>query len=110
MRWFFPVRIRLRIASFASITSHAVAVLPVVLAIGQEIPGVPGVPLAMLCIYGLGLVGVISPYAAGCAPIYAGSGFIGRGRFWWLGLVFGVPFFAVLAGVAGPWVLVTMQR
>ena len=93
---------------FASITSHAVAVLPVVLAIGQEIPGVPGVPLAMLCIYGLGLMGVISPYATGCAPIYAGSGFIGRGRFWWLGLVFGLLFFAVLAGVAGPWVLGTM--
>jgi anion transporter len=93
---------------FASITSHAVAVLPVVLAIGNEIPGVPGVPLAMLCIYGLGLMGVISPYATGCAPIYAGSGFIGRGRFWWLGLVFGVLFFVVLLGVAGPWVLATM--
>jgi citrate:succinate antiporter/L-tartrate/succinate antiporter len=93
---------------FASITSHAVAVLPVVLAIGKEIPGVPGMPLAMLCIYGLGLMGVISPYATGCAPIYAGSGFIGRGWFWWLGLVFGVLFFAVLAGVAGPWVLGTM--
>lgn len=93
---------------FASITSHAVAVLPVVLAIGKEIPGVPGMALAMLCIYGLGLMGVISPYATGCAPIYAGSGFIGRGWFWWLGLVFGLLFFVVLAGVAGPWVLATM--
>jgi len=93
---------------FASITSHAVAVLPVVLAIGREIPGVPGMPLAMLCIYGLGLMGVISPYATGCAPIYAGSGFIGRGWFWWLGLVFGALFFVVLVGVAGPWVLATM--
>ena len=93
---------------FASITSHAVAVLPVVLAIGQEIPGVPGMPLAMLCIYGLGLMGVISPYATGCAPIYAGSGFIGRGWFWALGLVFGALFFAVLVGVAGPWALATM--
>ena len=93
---------------FASITSHAAAVLPVVLAIGREIPGVPGVPLAMLCIYGLGLMGVISPYATGCAPIYAGSGFIGRGWFWWLGLVFGVVFFAVLVAVAGPWLLATL--
>lgn len=93
---------------FASITSHAVAVLPVVLAIGQEIPGVPGMPLAMLCIYGLGLMGVISPYATSCAPIYAGSGFIGRGRFWALGLLFGALFFVVLIVVAGPWVLATM--
>ena len=82
--------------------------LPVVLAIGQEIPGVPGVALSMLCIYSLGLMGVISPYATGCAPIYAGSGFIGRGRFWALGLVFGLLFFVVLTGVAGPWVLATM--
>lgn len=94
---------------FASITSHAVAVLPVVLAIGREIPGVPGMPLAMLCIYGLGLMGVISPYATSCAPIYAGSGFIGRGRFWALGLIFGTLYFAVLLGVAGPWLLVTMR-
>lgn len=90
---------------FASITSHAMAVLPVVLAIGRELPGVPGMPLAMLCIYGLGLMGVISPYATGCAPIYAGSGFIGRGRFWVLGLTFGGLYFAVLLGVAGPWVM-----
>lgn len=93
---------------FASITAHAAAVLPVVLAIGQEIPGLPGAPLALLCIYGLGLMGVISPYATGCAPIYAGSGFIGRARFWLLGLVFGLLYFAVLIGVTGPWVLATM--
>lgn len=93
---------------FASITAHAVAVLPVVLAIGQEIPGLPGAPLALLCIYGLGLMGVISPYATGCAPIYAGSGFIGRARFWLLGLVFGLLYFTVLIGVTGPWVLATM--
>jgi citrate:succinate antiporter/L-tartrate/succinate antiporter len=95
---------------FASITSHAAAVLPVVLAIGHEIPGVPGVPLAMLCVYGLGLMGVISPYATGCAPIYAGSGFIGRGRFWVLGLLFGAMFFIVLVGVAGPWLMAPMAR
>lgn len=93
---------------FASITSHAAAVLPVVLAIGREIPGVPGVPLAMLCIYGLGLMGVISPYATSCAPIYAGSGFIGRARFWALGLLFGLVYFVGLVGVAGPWLLATM--
>jgi len=68
------------------------------------------VPLAMLCIYGLGLMGVISPYATGCAPIYAGSGFIGRGRFWMLGLLFGAMFFVVLVGVAGPWVMGPMAR
>jgi citrate:succinate antiporter/L-tartrate/succinate antiporter len=93
---------------FASITAHAVAVLPVVLGIGREIPGLPAATLALLCIYGLGLMGVISPYATSCAPIYAGSGYIGRVRFWLLGLVFGMLYFAVLVGVTGPWVLATM--
>jgi di/tricarboxylate transporter len=84
--------------------------LPVVLAIGAEMPGMPTAALALLCIYGLGLMGVISPYATGCAPIYAASGFIGRGRFWRLGAVFGLLYFAVLLAVAGPWVLLRVPR
>jgi citrate:succinate antiporter/L-tartrate/succinate antiporter len=90
---------------FASITSHAVVVLPVVLGIGGEIEGLPLGLLAMLCIHSLGLMGVLSPYATGCAPIYAASGYIGRARFWWLGLLFGALYFAVLIGVVGPWLL-----
>ena len=90
---------------FASITSHAVVLLPVVLGIGREIAGLPLGLLALLCIHSLGLMGVLSPYATGCAPIYAGSGFIGRARFWWLGLLFGALYFAVLIGVVGPWLL-----
>jgi citrate:succinate antiporter/L-tartrate/succinate antiporter len=88
---------------FASLTSHAAAVLPVVLALGTGIPGVDVRLLAMLCTYGLGLMGVISPYATGCAPIYAGCGFVGRGRFWALGAIFGLLYFAVLVGVVWPW-------
>ncbi|MFO1219486.1 MAG: DASS family sodium-coupled anion symporter [Burkholderiaceae bacterium] len=88
---------------FASITSHALAVLPLVLALGKGIAGVDAQLLAMLCIYALGLMGVISPYATGCAPIYAGSGYIGRGRFWLMGAVFGALYFAVLLGVVWPW-------
>lgn len=88
---------------FASITSHALAVLPVVLAVAHGMPGVNGPLLAMLCIYSLGLMGVISPYATGCAPIYAGSGYIGRGRFWALGACFGAIYFGVLLAVVWPW-------
>jgi len=92
---------------FASITSHALAVLPLVLALAKGIPGVDAPVLAMLCIYSLGLMGVISPYATGCAPIYAGSGYIGRGQFWRLGAVFGAVYFLVLLGLVWPW-LATM--
>jgi citrate:succinate antiporter/L-tartrate/succinate antiporter len=90
---------------FASITSHALAVLPVVLAVAQGIAGVDGPLLALLCIYSLGLMGVISPYATGCAPIYADSGYIGRGQFWRLGALFGALYFAVVVGVVWPWLL-----
>jgi citrate:succinate antiporter/L-tartrate/succinate antiporter len=88
---------------FASVTSHALAVLPVVLALAQGVPGLDAPMLAMLCVHALGLMGVISPYATGCAPIYAASGYLGRGMFWALGAGFGMLYFAALLGVVWPW-------
>jgi citrate:succinate antiporter/L-tartrate/succinate antiporter len=88
---------------FSSITSHAAAVLPVVLAVAKGIPGVPIPAVTMLCIYSLGLMGVISPYATGPAPMYYGSGFINRGEFWKFGLIFGLVYFAGLLAIEMPW-------
>ena len=88
---------------FSSITSHAAAVLPVVLAVGIGIPGLPVATLTLLCLYSLGLMGVISPYATGPAPMYYGSGFIAKGEFWRLGLVFGLVYFAGLLVIVMPW-------
>jgi L-tartrate/succinate antiporter len=45
----------------------------------------------------------ISPYATGAAPMYFGSGYIGKGPFWKLGLVFGLIDFAGLIAVVLPW-------
>jgi anion transporter len=87
---------------FSSITAHVAAVLPVVLAVGTAIPGVSVPTLTMLCCYSLGLMGVISPYATGPAPIYYGSGFISAGAFWKYGLIFGVIYFAGLIVVVLP--------
>ena len=92
---------------FSSITSHAAAVLPVVLAVGSGIPGLPVATLAMLCMYSLGLMGVISPYATGPAPMYFGSGYIGKGQFWTFGLIFGLIYFAGLLLIVLPWLQVT---
>ena len=50
----------------------------------------------LLCVYSLGLMGVISPYATGPAPMYFGSGYIGKRDFWKFGLIFGVIYFAGL--------------
>lgn len=91
---------------FSSITSHAAAVLPVVLAVGSGIPELPVTTLAMLCMYSLGLMGVISPYATGPAPMYFGSGYIGKGQFWGFGLIFGLLYFAGLLLIVLPWLRV----
>ncbi|WP_342711084.1 DASS family sodium-coupled anion symporter [Bradyrhizobium sp. B124] len=88
---------------FSSITSHTAAVLPVVLAVGSSIPGLSVQTLMLLCVYSLGLMGVISPYATGPAPMYYGSGYIGKGDFWKFGLIFGVIYFAGLLLIVLPW-------
>ena len=88
---------------FSSITAHTAAILPVVLAVGKSIPGMPMDVLTLLCIYSLGLMGVISPYATGPAPMYYGSGYIGKGEFWKFGLIFGLMFFAGLLLIVLPW-------
>lgn len=88
---------------FSSITSHTAAVLPVVLAVGSSIPGLSIPTLTLLCVYSLGLMGVISPYATGPAPMYFGSGYIGKSDFWKFGLIFGVVYFAGLLLIVLPW-------
>jgi anion transporter len=88
---------------FSSITSHTAAVLPVVLAVGTSMPGMSVSTLTLLCVYSLGLMGVISPYATGPAPIYFSSGYIRRGDFWKFGLIFGVVYFAGLLLIVLPW-------
>jgi citrate:succinate antiporter/L-tartrate/succinate antiporter len=88
---------------FSSITSHTAAILPVVLAVGSGIPGMPMQTLTLLCIYSLGMMGVISPYATGPAPMYYGSGYIGKSDFWKFGLIFGVLYFVGLLVIVLPW-------
>jgi citrate:succinate antiporter len=90
---------------FASLSAHTAAVLPVVLAVGMKIPGIPTLPFALLLVYGIGLMGVISPYATGPSPIYYGCGYISRSAFWMLGLVFGVVYLAALLLIGMPWLL-----
>ena len=88
---------------FASLTAHAAAVLPVVLATGMAVPGLPVRPFALLLVYSLGLMGVLSPYATGPAPVYYASGFISRRAFWSLGLLFGLIYLATLLTVGIPY-------
>lgn len=84
---------------FASLTAHTTAVFPVIFAAGVAIPDMPVRTFALLLAYSLGIMGVITPYATGPAPVYYGSGFFTRRDFWRLGAIFGGIFLlALLAG------------
>ncbi len=88
---------------FASITAHTTAMLPVMLAAGAAIPGMPVAQLTMLLVLTLGIMGILTPYATGPSPVYYGSGYISGRDFWRLGAIFGVIFIAALLVIGVPW-------
>jgi L-tartrate/succinate antiporter len=88
---------------FASLTAHTTAVFPIILAAGAVVPGMPIRMFALLLGFSLGIMGVITPYATGPAPVYYASGFLARGDFWRLGLIFGLIFLGALLLIGVPW-------
>ena len=90
---------------FASITAHATAMLPVMLAVGMGIPGVDIRTLALMLSLTLGIMGILTPYATGPSPVYFGSGYIPSRDYWRLGAIFGLIYFAVFMAVAWVWIL-----
>ena len=92
---------------FASVTAHTTAMLPVMLAAGSTIPGIPMPQYAILLCVSLGIMGEISPYGAGSSPVYYGSGYLPARDFWRLGGIFGAIFFGLLLALGMPWVLMT---
>jgi L-tartrate/succinate antiporter len=90
---------------FTSLTAHQTAVLPALLASGAAVPGMPVGAFALLLAYAIGLMGVISPYATGPAPVYFGGGYIPRRDFWCPGLIFGLIYLGTLLLVGVPYLL-----
>jgi L-tartrate/succinate antiporter len=90
---------------FASVTAHTTAMLPVMLAVGATIPGMPMREYALLLCLTLGIMSVLSPYASGVNSVYYGSGYLPAPDFWRLGGIFGVIFITVFLTVGVPWVL-----
>lgn len=88
---------------FANLTAHAVGVMPVMLAVGAAIPGMPVQTFAMLLCFSLAIQGVLTPYACGPAPVYYASGYIPRGQYWLLGLIFGLVFITTLLVIGVPY-------
>jgi L-tartrate/succinate antiporter len=94
---------------FASLTAHTTALLPVMLAAGSTIPGLPMPQFALLLCLELGLMGILTPYATGPGPIYQGSGYLPPADFWRLGMIFGFLFLLVLLVVGMPWTRVVLS-
>ncbi|MGP0064259.1 MAG: anion permease [Isosphaeraceae bacterium] len=91
--------------AFASLTAHTLVVFPALLAAGASFPGMPAKVFALVLAYSIGLMGVLTPYATGPAPVYFGSGFIPRRDFWLLGFVFGLIYLTALLGLGVPYLL-----
>jgi L-tartrate/succinate antiporter len=110
---FSPIVITLAVASLfflvhyflASLTAHTAALLPVFLAALVLVKGLPMKPVTLMLLYSLGLMGVLTPYASGPAPIWYSSGYLPAKDFWRLGAIFGLIFLVVLLGVGLPFVL-----
>lgn len=90
---------------FASLTAHVTALFPVLLTIATQIPGLPVGVAALGLSLSLGIMGIISPYASGPNPIYAGSGYLPSGDFWRLGAIFGCYYLFVFLAVGVPTLL-----
>ena len=90
---------------FASVTAHVTAVLPVLLAVGAAIPGMPVDRMALLLCLQLGIMGIITPYGTGPSPVYFGSGFLPGPIYWRLGTIFGLVYMAAFFLITVPWVM-----
>ncbi len=92
---------------FASLTAHTSALLPVMLAVGAALPGVPIDKLALALALSTGIMGVITPYATGPGLVYYESGYIPATHFWRLGALFGMIFLGAFLLIAVPLLLAT---
>jgi len=69
------------------------------------VPGVPARAITLVLVYSLGLMGVLTPYASGPAPIWYSSGYIPTKDFWRLGATMGVLYLAVLLALGLPFAI-----
>ena len=90
---------------FASITAQTTALLPVFLLAVLSVPGVPARAITLVLVYSLGLMGVLTPYASGPAPIWYSSGYIPTKDFWRLGATMGALYLAVLLALGLPFAI-----
>jgi L-tartrate/succinate antiporter len=82
---------------FASVTAHVSALVPVFALIAVKFIAPEQLPSFLILLAGsLGIMGIITPYGTGPSPIWYGAGYISQARWWALGALFAVIYFAVL--------------
>lgn len=87
---------------FASLSAHTATLLPVILAVGKGLPGVPLEQLSMLLVLSIGIMGVLTPYATGPGVIIYGCGYVKSKDYWRLGGILGVVYIAALLLIGWP--------
>lgn len=90
---------------FASTTAHTTAVLPAFLAAVIAVPGMPVKAVVLTLVYSLGLMGVLTPYATGPAPVWFSAGYISTRDFWKLGALTGAMYLTALLAIELPYLL-----
>ena len=89
---------------FATVSGHAAALLPIFLLIATGLPlPARAAGLALGCT--LGIMGILTPYATGPAPVYYTSGYIRKRDFWWFGFLMGSLFLLTYLLIGLPWLL-----
>lgn len=89
---------------FASGTAHATALVPVMIAIVAGMHGMNVYAFAILLCGTQGIMGIITPYANGPAPIYYGSGYLPAKDYWRMGTIFGVIYFLLYLVIEISWI------
>ena len=87
---------------FASNAAHTTAALPAFLAVLSGVPGMPVKAVALTLVYSIGLMGVLTPYATGPAPIWYGAGYVAGRDFWKLGFLMGALYLATVLAIGLP--------
>jgi L-tartrate/succinate antiporter len=90
---------------FASTTAHATAVLPAFLVTVVAVPGMPVRAVVLTMLYSVGLMGVLTPYATGPAPVWFSAGYITPRDFWRLGAIMGAIYLVALLAIELPYLL-----
>lgn len=88
--------------AFASLSAHVTAMYAAFLAVAIA-AGAPPFLAAMGLGVISGLMGGLTHYATGPAPIYFGSGYVTQGKWWKIGFIMSVINLIIFIGIGGMW-------